>query len=176
MSKEYIIEDNVCPACGQPYSEHNIRINDRIKCGYCNYEKLLRTPLQKKRENIVIKNYVGTMVSFMNITLITFTITFLPLILYVLLGPKNPIEIRAEYPVGSIVYLVAIIWVYVLMPLVICVFRCEYARVRKNGYSMEWIRSQYAKDHKKGKHNKAVGFTGLDNWEEELRKHKEAIS
>ena len=173
MSKEYINTDNVCPACGQPYGEHNIHTDNKIKCSYCSYEKLLRTPLQKKRENIVIKNHVEYMINYMNISLAAFMIMFLPLILYVLLGPKNFVEIWAEHPVGSIIYIVAVIWIYILAPPVIFSLRHKYAKIRKHGYSMEWIRSLYAKGGK-GK-RKTIIFAKLDSWEAEIRKHKDAI-
>lgn len=175
--KESVYSDT-CPACGQAYAADSVRTCDAVRCACCGYEKLLRTPLQKKRENTVLKQ--TTQFSNSTLTMVTaaFAIMFLPLLLYILFGPQSFSEFREAHPVGSIVYLVLFFMVYFGLPCGIVITGIQNRRVRKLGYDMEALRNYYAGQLHKNRNNKSqLKFVReeLDNWEKQVGEYRDLI-
>lgn len=170
--------DNVCPACGQVYGERSLRTADGIKCESCGYEKLLRTPLQKKRENTVLKNVVKFSGSSLSMLTLCYALIFLPLLLYIVFGPYSFGGFRAAHPVGSIVYLVIFFMVYIGLPGGFLITGVQNRRVRKLGYNMEALRNYYAQElHKKRNDKSQLKFVReeLENWEKQVGEYRDLI-
>lgn len=169
---------DTCPACGQAYGAESTRTSDCIKCACCGYEKLLRTPLQKKRENTVLKQTTKFSDSTLAMVTVAYAVMFLPLVLHILFGPQSFSGFREAHPVGSIVYLVLLILVYIGLPIGIVITGVQNRRVRKLGYNMEALRSYYAGQLHKNRNSKTqLKFVRdeLENWEKQVAEYKDLI-
>ncbi|MDL2320269.1 hypothetical protein LJC45_03960 [Alistipes sp. OttesenSCG-928-B03] len=168
--QEYILSGNVCPACNQPYNSEETERGSTVKCSYCGYERLLRTPLQKKRENIVLRNYIDGLQIILKVMFCAYLLFLLPVVLFALIGPYSLAEIWKLHPIGSVIYLIAI-FAIVSVPFIILLFAVPIRRIRKHNYSMEWLREYYAK-----KSDKKLSFDlDLEFWEDAINEHKDSI-
>ncbi len=173
MAKEYIIDDNVCPACEYHYDKSDYTGNT-VVCVRCGYEKMLRTPLQKKRESTVLKNQIE-LVTSNPLKSMAYCVLIMPaaLVLYILLGPDSFADIWAEHRVGCIVYLAITLWAVLAWLGLTFINGRTNRKLIEHGYDMDWVRSQF---RKKGGGNKKMSFKlwgiNVDHIDKEIKRYE----
>lgn len=173
MANEYIIDDTVCPSCGHSYAQADYK-DYIVKCAACGYERMQRTPLQKKRESTVLKYYFELLSSgIMKTMMLGILIIPIAATLWILLGPKSFEEIWATHRVGAVIYIFYATIGMLAFVLVIINTSHVKSKVRNHGYDMDWVRSRFRK--KNGGYKRiSMKLWGLDLKliESEIKKYK----
>ena len=95
--------DKKCPYCNAMYEE-SCFTNTSVKCAECGGEILLRTPLQKRKESIILKYELLSLKHYNILVAVLYLVFVLPILLYVIFTETTISTIFAMHPVAFIIY------------------------------------------------------------------------
>ncbi len=122
--------EKLCPKCNAEYEESCFS-DTAVRCAYCGLEISFRTPLQKRRESVLLKYETLSLKHWMVITMVILLVFCLPILFYVFFTETPLSMIFDMHPVAFIIYC-AILLMFLITLLYVITFSISFAFIKKN--------------------------------------------